>query len=291
MVTGPRQNVLYIMGTGRSGSTLLGITLDSVPGVFYGGELFAWNHFQGVPISDDASLLRFWEDVGRGIAEPDRAFDHDFYRELEHPRSLFTSPRRRRQSHPPHHAHNAALFRRIGEVTDASVVVDSSHFPLRALLLRRNPALDVHVVHLVRDPRTVINALQNDEQRAVPMRPWIANAYCWAVAVLSGLALLRFPSDKRVTIRYEDLVVDPQCVVDRVCALLGLPTSRCDFDRLPVGKIFQGNRLRHRTSVAISPQPHVPRLPPVWRAATAVLQAPLLAAYGYIGMRRRDGLT
>src|SRR5439155_19145064 len=48
-----------------------------------------------------------------------------------------------------------SLYRALGEVSGARVLVDSSKLPSHALLLRRVPGVDLRLLHLVRDSRGV----------------------------------------------------------------------------------------------------------------------------------------
>ncbi|HEX4467726.1 MAG TPA: hypothetical protein VH025_11110, partial [Solirubrobacteraceae bacterium] len=41
--------VLYVMGAGRSGSTILGVMLGNCEGIFYAGELDKWLPREGRP--------------------------------------------------------------------------------------------------------------------------------------------------------------------------------------------------------------------------------------------------
>ena len=47
------------------------------------------------------------------------------------------------------------LYRAIAEVSGANAIVDSSNLPSHAFLLRRMPAIDLSLIHLVRDSRAV----------------------------------------------------------------------------------------------------------------------------------------
>ena len=49
-----------------------------------------------------------------------------------------------------------ALYRAAGEVAGVRQLVDSSKSPLYAAFLRRLPAIDLRVVHIVRDPRATV---------------------------------------------------------------------------------------------------------------------------------------
>ena len=55
-----RPRVAYVMGSGRSGSTILGVTLGNCAGIFYAGELDAWLRTSGVPPQNGAERARFW---------------------------------------------------------------------------------------------------------------------------------------------------------------------------------------------------------------------------------------
>lgn len=276
--------IIYILGAGRSGTTVLGILLGNLPTVFYGGELVAWNRLAGLPVSERPDTVELWETVATRVPDRERHHAVDFWAGLEHHSALLRpdrllDPQLRRE----HEKVNLDLFRAIRGVTGCEVLVDSSHYPLRAWRLRRMRGADVRIVHMVRDPRQVIDALQKPEQRRVPMHPAQANLYCLAVAILSRLVLLRVPADQRVTVRYEDLTRDPQSVLDRLASFIGADPSHVDIDDLAVGPLFLGNRLRHQARLAITERPPDPsRLSAFWRIVTAVVQMPLLLAYRYL---------
>jgi hypothetical protein len=284
---GALPRIVYILGAGRSGTTVLGILLGNLPTVFYGGELVAWNRLAGQPVSDRPDTVELWEAVAALV--PDRRRHHavDYWALLEHHAALLR-PRRLRDPvlRRRHEEVNLELFRALRTVTGCEVLVDSSHYPLRAWRLRRMSGLDVRIVHMVRDPRRVIDALQNPEQRRVPMHPAQANLYCLTVALLSRIVLLRVPREHRITVRHEDLTSDPQGVLERVARFVGADPSHTDVDDLEVGPLFLGNRLRHQERLAIgerAPQPS--RLSTTWRIVTAVVQVPLLVGYGYLPRR------
>ena len=58
-----RPKVVYVMGSGRSGSTVLGVTLGNCESVFYAGELDAWLERSGAPILGGLERTRFWKAV------------------------------------------------------------------------------------------------------------------------------------------------------------------------------------------------------------------------------------
>src|ERR1700676_598924 len=62
-----RPKVIYVMGAGRSGSTVLGVALGNCENVFFAGELDKWLVRRGAPNLTDDERTRFWSGVrGQG---------------------------------------------------------------------------------------------------------------------------------------------------------------------------------------------------------------------------------
>ena len=61
--TAARPQVVYVMGSGRSGSTILGLALGNCDGVFYAGELDNWLVRSGTPVLGGLERTRFWSTV------------------------------------------------------------------------------------------------------------------------------------------------------------------------------------------------------------------------------------
>src|SRR4051812_9425114 len=63
-----RPKLLYVLGTGRSGSTILGIALGNCEGIFYAGELHLWLGRAGKPPLKGAERERFWGAVREQVS-------------------------------------------------------------------------------------------------------------------------------------------------------------------------------------------------------------------------------
>ena len=72
----PRQapKVIYVMGAGHSGSTILGVALGNCDGVLFAGELDKWFARSGVPRRSGAELASFWEAVSRDVGDEQGLF-------------------------------------------------------------------------------------------------------------------------------------------------------------------------------------------------------------------------
>lgn len=303
--------VLYIGGLGRSGSTLFARMLGELDGFFSAGELrdlwrrgvvenrlcgcgepfrscpfwdaVAEEAFGGWDAVDFAAILAVWEAVDR----------HRFVPLLLAPRLPRGFGRKVDELLKP----LGALYRAIAVVSGAAVIVDSSKAPSYAALLRRMPAIDLRVLHLVRDGRGTAFSWNKQVERSdyvqgsqhmVSYRPWRV-AVRWVVlnGFVEGIGSRGTP---RAFLRYEDLIADPRAAVNRAATLAGHPATARDLafvgDRevsLSASHNVQGNPNRMTTGA-------IPlRLDEQWRQhmttrhrrAVTAITWPMLKRYGY----------
>ena len=252
--------VVYIMGAGRSGSTLFGILLGNGPGLFFAGELDSWTRRRGLPNGEDPVLAEFWTPVADRMREWLKDTDTDRFRVFEHPRWLVKRRGKRdRTARSEYRRFNQELFEAVRDQAGADFVIDSSHYPMRRWQLRGIGDLDVRTILLVRDPRTVAASLANPVQTSTK-RLWESAAYLWVVHPLSIAVYLTLPKDRRLLVRYEDLVDDPERELRRIGSWLGTDLSEIDPTNLVPGPVFQGNRMR--TSPSCATQQTVARFRP-----------------------------
>ncbi|MGB3634284.1 MAG: sulfotransferase [Rubrobacteraceae bacterium] len=272
--------VLYIMGAGRSGSTLLDMVLGSHPEVRGAGELTnaarnGWLKNEdcscGKPVNDCpfwSEVLRLWTRRGFGNLERYVSLQDIFERYRNLPRLL-----RERRSPSPEFLEYAgatrAFFDSIREAGEEQIVVDSSKSPARALALSMVPGVDLHLVHLTRDGRGVAASLnrswRKDEEpgvtRDVEGKPvWRTAAFWIVVNLTSEWVGRRLGPDKFLRVRYEDLVMTPS----ETLAKIGNP-AHVDYSQLVEqlergGTVeaehnIAGNRLRMSENVRLKPDP------------------------------------
>lgn len=111
---------------------------------------------------------------------------------------------------------NAVFAEAVLRVTGGSVFVDASKERLRARYLHRyvDPAL--RVIHLVRDPRGVV---ESTIRRGKLKRSAEEVARRWAgtnAAIVRSVD--RIPRARQIVVRYEDLCADPRAVMRRIFA-------------------------------------------------------------------------
>jgi hypothetical protein len=239
-----RPKVVYVMGAGRSGSTILGVALGNCAGVFYAGELESWLWRSGVPDSGDEERTRFWDAIREQVRGED-LYGKRVRRLLEHSAAalrFYDWPARRRLR-SRYLAVTEALYRAIADTAEATHIVDTSHYPLRARELRRMSGVEVHLVYLARSPHKVIASFSRRDTPKSRKAPLATHVYLWLTHLVSIVTFLRHPHDRRMVLCYEDFAADPKRVLGQLMDALEISTAAPELTSLERGIPFQGNRL------------------------------------------------
>jgi len=244
--------VLYVMGAGRSGSTILGVALGNCEKVFFAGELDRWFARSGVP-RDGEQRRRFWEAVGERVGDAQDVFTADTTL-LERSSTAFKigTWARQRRMRARYREVSENLYLAIAAATGASHIVDSSHYPRRARQLQQLARVELHLLFLTRDPRSIVASLA---RRDVPERRFgelAANSYLWLTYLFSLLVFLRHPRRRRLFVRHEDFLADPEAVLREILRRSGASTSIPDLGSLRPGVPFHGNRLIKQETIALA---------------------------------------
>ncbi len=249
----PRPKVIYVMGAGRSGSTILGVTLGNCANVFYAGELDKWLLRSGRPKLQDEQRTRFWDAVGERVTDPEPLFGGQAHQYLERSSALFRVRRRsvRRRIRMPYRRVMEELYRAVAEVADVTHVVDSSHYPLRARELQALDGIELYLLFLVRDPESVVASFAREDVPEPQFNAATTNAYLWLTNLIAVRTFLRHPTERRLVIRHEEFLADPEgvtrCLLDHVDSPAPVP----DLSSLDTGMPLQGNRLIGEQAVAL----------------------------------------
>ncbi len=269
------------MGSGRSGSTILGIALGNCADFFYAGELDNWLTRSGVATLGGSERTRFWSAVREQVGGED-LFGNECHRNLERSRAVLRlhRPGVRRRLRPRYLRVTADLYRAIARTADVSYVIDTAHFPLRARELQRIGEIDLYLIFLVRDPRSVVASfarnLNGRDLRRRLLLTLATNADLWLTHLLSVAVFLRQSRQRRMFLRHEDFVADPEGVLRDILARLGSPADIPDLSRLSTGLPLRGNRLIGSDVVALKAQPERPA---GGSRLTALLQLPWHAVF------------
>lgn len=300
--------VLFIGGYGRSGSTLLDRVLGTTDGVFSIGELrHIWREgyledrlcgcgqpFRSCPFWQEVTARAFDPlgglDVAEVLAVKDRV---DRYPRVAQLATGVASPSRRRDLRW-YGERLRALYRSVGEVSGADVVVDSSKDVSHGWVLRAiDPPLDLHVVHLVRDSRAVAWSWRRKKfnpgsGRDMEQYSLVRTSAEW-VAINALTAAHRRAGTPYQQVHYERFVAEPAAVVGDVLERIGeghraVPVDADGRVDLQVGHTVAGNpnRFRGGTTAIRSDDEWRERMPRAERAVVGGLTLPGLVGHGFV---------
>jgi hypothetical protein len=302
--------VVYIVGTMRSGSTMLGDLLGQVPGYIHIGELVhIWEHGLrhdwlcgcGVKFSQCPLWSRV---VPLSFGDPPRVDVQamiDLGRRWSRIRNLLllASAGGRERIHramAPHTDAMIELYGAIREVSGAEVIVDSSKRPLFAWLAAPRPEVDVRVLHLTRDPRAVAYSRRRlkfnpDKQRNMGGHGPVSTSVAWLSR--SSVAAALWERSARETdyilVRYEDFAAAPRRAFERVLEWLGEDQQKAgvigpegDYLAVP-GHTIAGNPVRFKSGVVkVKLDAEWQRKASPWdNFLVSALTSPLLGRNGY----------
>ena len=272
--------VLYILGFGRSGSTILDTILGNHPDVKSAGEAThvahdAWLGGGRCACGQLGSGCAFWNDVGQRwtdrVGRVDVAHFAKITREIETGhfwrRRLFEQAQRQNTCLLDYGRLTDGLLRAIRDTSQKTWIVDSSKGATRALALAMIPGVQLRVVHLVRDCRGVAwsckKHLKKDEKGGVcrddPGRKVWRTAMVWNVGNMRSSWVRRhLPKEHSIRVRYEDFVSDPKGEIQRIGRLIDLDLGELaqrvtSGGVMSVGHTMAGNRLRMSGNVRLRP--------------------------------------
>lgn len=299
--------VLYIAGWGRSGSTLLDQILGGIDGWFSCGELKALWHPVACGCGAEVDDCEFWSRIAERTVErfPVRrpaapgAIARGYVDDST-PWDLVAVDRARRRgptADSPQWRHARAvsgLYDAIAAETGAQVIVDSSKLATHAYLIATLTDVDLHVIHLVRDPRAAAHSWNRRKPRDprgsayMPRFGPAASSLHWLRRnAIIDLCLRRIRDVPYLRLRYEDLVADPRGAVRAIREFVGEPGddgfTGDSTVRLGANHMIAGNPRRFETGeTRIRPDKEWASAMPVRSRILATVPAlPLLHRYGY----------
>jgi hypothetical protein len=299
--------VLYLGGFGRSGSTLLERSIGELGDACAVGELVhMWERGLvnnelcgcGQPFRD----CPFWTEVGQVAFGGWESFDDGHALTLKFavdrnrnlPRLLlfwrFGAFRRQLGEYV---ALYDAIYRAVGQVSGARLIVDSSKHASLALCLRRASRSRIRIAHVVRDSPAVVYSWtkvvarpESDGEIMTRYTPWRAamwwNAYnlMFTLISMTGIPLRR--------VRYEDFMRAPLDTVRGLAAWAGSASDPADYlsdssVRLSAGHTVAGNPMRFRNGeIAIRrDQEWTAAMSPALQRRVRVWTFPFRWGYGY----------
>ena len=247
-------SIIYLLGAGRSGTTLLATVLNNHPNIQTLGEMHQFleylkNHKLcscGLPLNE----CPFWGPVVEVL---------NFSKEellLKQKEAMLNEQHRNipgliigKKVDKEYFESQNLIFETIHSVKSNKWLLDSSKYIARYLLLKKGKKLKVKGIYMVRDVRGVINSFSKNVQ--TPRNPVSTLFYYTAINFFGQLVCWL---DKEVIkIKYEEFVANP--IPTTVKIYSHIFESKSNFEDMPsvfqIPHIIGGNRMKKHNSIEI----------------------------------------
>lgn len=234
MVNKNQLEVLYTLGAGHCGSTLLNLALDRHSQIVGVSEIINLNQFRsgqagGIDLCDEP----FWLSVAQAYnaSNPNVFWDISFDARVIG-KSISAEVWRKK---------NLYALQSVAYVTGKPIIADSSKDPRRLAALLRIPGISIKVIYLVRDARALVHSYDRK------YKSWRHGAR--KLARHDRLAMRikkKMPAEDWLTLRYEDLATHFEQSLREVCTFAGVSfdTAMLKPDTANY-KGIGGNRIRN----------------------------------------------
>jgi Sulfotransferase family len=229
--------LLYILGSGHCGSTLLDLLLNGHSEILGLGEICVLHRHVAKRVRCDVfplsgtvhnnSQLRAW------IGTESHLLDTPFWQLIKHQyekssgspfdkinlrEGKWNAIRSWQAKDIENWARpNEVLLSCVHQVSGANVLTDASKFPHRLYLLQRSGLFDIKVIHLVRNGCAVVNSyLRKYGDFRIALRRWAGPS------VLAFHLRRKFKQSSWLQLRYEELASKPEETLKAVCSFVGV---------------------------------------------------------------------
>ncbi len=231
-----RIKVIYLMGMARSGGTIVGKILGQLENATFVGEL---RHLikRGYKENSECSCgskfnqCNYWNKIFKDTLLNNNQIDISNYIKIQESFDRTTMILKsfmiffkekvfniKNNNYEIYKDLNNKLYSNISKSFNAKIIVESSRYPSRALMLSRCKNLEVYIIHLVRDPRGVINSQLKKQQERIGRRSLIAlrNIFNWNITLLIGLLIQLIKNKKASFLSYENFITAPKESLNKI---------------------------------------------------------------------------
>lgn len=252
--------ILYIMGTGRSGTTMLEILLSADDEVCGVGELthIFRDGFEGgktCACGQAFSQCAFWGRIQQQLSYPFRQVLQfsDLFNRIDWHKGFLTIlfHTLSKEEIKAYARINNELYTACADVSGSGVIVDSSKYPARALMLSRQYGSAVKIICLTRSAEGILNAFQKTDVEQPSKSPLAVLFYY--IYVLICCRIVAIVTKNVHFISFEDLSAFPLETIKSIENFTGISfvESKKRIKQnlaFTPGHIITGNRLKNSRS-------------------------------------------
>jgi len=245
-------NIIYLLGAGRSGTTLLATLLNNHDDIETLGEMHQFiEHLDEDKNCSCGQKLRScsrWN-LPPKITSSDIKIERLYCRQKESHKNI-PSLIFNKKEHKRYNSIQESIISLVSENRESKWYLDSSKYISRYLLLKKNSKLNVKGIYMVRDPRGVINSFKKRVQTS--KNPLSAIVY-YNLINFFGEIVSRNNKDI-LKIKYEDFVETPERVLDEIYKHIFVSykgsANLPEYSAMP--HIVGGNRIKSKKKIQLT---------------------------------------
>lgn len=211
-----RTKLIYLLGAGRSGTTVLSTLLNAHPGITTVGEMHQFYdhliHAKPCACGEGLNTCIFWGGIIPHIPvnENTRALYGILAEKESHLRIPFYLLGGK--ANEAYYKAQHTMFDAVRSKTSEDHILDSSKYIARYLLLRQDGQIDIKGIYVVRDVRGVIKSFRKKVQTT---KGPISTILYHSLINLFG-QIVCWMDPKVIKIRYEDLMTDADGTLSKI---------------------------------------------------------------------------
>jgi len=257
-MTSAKKKIIYILGSGRSGTTLLDAILGNQGGILSCGELNRYADHDGVPPLGSEATQKFWSKIKQDMLLKNQTDSISWYSNLVnnyeyHTGFLLSLLYKNKKKYKIYSRFIVNLYDSIFQSVGEKYIVDSSKHPGRLYHINNNN-LDVKVIYIVRKYSDVISSFQKKNIEQPFKNRFAATIYYFAINYLCKFTLYLCRKRIRfVKVKFEDLINNPNLVFSQISDNLDIDLKELmNKENFSVGNLFDGNRIRLQNNLKIT---------------------------------------
>jgi hypothetical protein len=233
--------VLFVAGPTRSGSTIISNILGQINGFFHAGELIeAWDRGRTWKCScgQDPCKCQVWSQIFKTLDTVISRTDQDdiirmrdklsqshrvILDHYRHPHKLLPNT-----PEAKYIAGLDTLYTIVRNQTGANIIIDSSKNVGYCETLKRVKAIELYVLHLIRDSRATVYSWSKKKRGLWKVHP-LKTASVWSSRNIAAEFLKRGLSGQYIKMRYEDFINQPQQGVRAILDILNVGKVKLPF--------------------------------------------------------------
>ena len=266
-----KNKVIYIIGSGRSGTTLLDILVGNADNIFSAGELNRYTERNGIPIDVNCKEAGiFWNEILNGLSKENLLSPINYSslsKKFEHHFALFRSIVNDKKSWDDYSIYQqkffTILFQKVNSEFNKNIIIDSSKYPLRGYYLSKILEDRISYIYIKRNPLAVVESFGKKNVEQASKGRLMANLYLFGSNGIATSVIKKICKTHAVsTVFYEDLLKDPISVLNKIETDLNIslenPKKLIIHEQpLKVGYLFDGNRLRLEKEIKLKKANHL----------------------------------